>query len=213
MGVLGGCNHRQVDRQQQAAADVAVGKAPAAYVVQQFPGRNVGQEGVVEDEAAGKPDVGDDEHGQKPEPGLAGVGREEHQQGSQRPDDGINPQQGFLDGHPVGDYPQHRAGQGDQGGGKGDAQAPGRAAGEGEAQEGNRLAQGVLEQEDEIDREDGGPAGGGVAGVGPVIHTPGPYNLALLGRQVAQLVNGQGVSFEDLCSCRKLSCRSSTMSS
>ena len=60
-GVLGGQNEDQVDDEEDAAAGVSVGKASAAYVVPETSGGDVGEEGVVEDEAAGEADVGQDE--------------------------------------------------------------------------------------------------------------------------------------------------------
>ena len=44
-------------------------------------------------------------------------------------------------------------------------------------------AQGLLEQVHEVEGEDGDRAAGGVAGVGPVVHTPGSDRFSLFRRQ------------------------------
>ena len=62
-----------MDDEEDAAASVPVGEASAAYVVPETSGGDVGEEGVVEDEAAGEADVGQDECSQEPRPGMARV--------------------------------------------------------------------------------------------------------------------------------------------
>ena len=73
VGVLGDEDDDQVDDEEDAAAGVSVGKASAADIVPEASRGDVGEEGVVEDEAAGKADVGQDECSQEPRPGMASV--------------------------------------------------------------------------------------------------------------------------------------------
>ena len=106
----GSYNQYQVRQQQQPAANVPVGKPPAAHLVHQVPGRNVGQQGVVENQAAGKAHGSHNEHPEEPKPRVGGIGREEHQNGEKSPRRRIDTEQGLFDRHPVGDDAQYRAG-------------------------------------------------------------------------------------------------------
>ena len=63
-GVLGDEDEDQVDDEKDAAAGVPVGKAAAANVVPEVTWGDVGEDGVVEDEAAGEAYVGKDEDSQ-----------------------------------------------------------------------------------------------------------------------------------------------------
>ena len=60
-----------MDDEEDTATGVPVGEASAADIVPETSGGDVGEEGVVEDEAAGKADVGQDECTQEPRPGMA----------------------------------------------------------------------------------------------------------------------------------------------
>ena len=173
-----------MNQQQQPAADVAVGEPAAAHVVVQLAGGEMRQEGVVEHEAAGESRVGEREHANHPRPRLPEVRREEHEDGRQRADGGVEPQQRLLYRHAVGDDAQDGAADGDHCGRKRHRQAPNRAAGEGDSEQLGAVAKRFVEQIDEVHREDGGDAGGGEAGVSPVVHAPGANRLAARRRQV-----------------------------
>ena len=96
--------------QQQAASHVSVGEPAAAHVVQKLAGRDVGQEGVVEDQPAREPDVRQQERPEQPSPRLGGVRREERHNREHRPHYGVSPQERLLYGHPVRQHPQRGAG-------------------------------------------------------------------------------------------------------
>ena len=170
--------------EDQPAAGVAVGEAPAADLVQQVLRPQVRQERVVEDEAAREPDVGDREHAEEPEPRLRRECREEREHGEEGTDGRVGPEQSLADWHAVRDHADHRAGEGHDPRRDRDAEAPHRASREGDAEEHPAFAERVLEEMHEVDRQDRGDARG-PGRVGPVVHAPGADDPPLRGGQVA----------------------------
>ena len=184
VGVSGREVQRKVDQEEQPAADVAVGVPPAAHVVEQAARRDVREQGVVEDEASRKSYVRHDEGAHKPRPRVRRVGGKEREHHEERPSGRVHRHECLLQGGAVGDDAKDRAAQGDDRGGDRNAQAPGRAAGQLQSEEGRVLAERVLEEKDEVDGKDRGHAAGDERRVRPVVHAPPADDPPLTRRQV-----------------------------
>ena len=173
----------EVDRQQQPSSHVPVRVPAAADLVQLPRSPEMRQERVVEDDASGEPDVRDGIADEDPGPRLARIGAEESNHREDSAAGRVDLQHRPLDLRPVGDHSQDRAAARHDSRRYGHSKAPHGAAGERKPQERGLLPEGVLEQDHEVDGQNGSPDARGERRVRPVVHAPavnGPSSGTLL---------------------------------